>query len=1013
MAKITLEITEVVNGLTITENPITLTSDGLLATASTIASSVVYSATGAIAATNVQAALTELDTEKMPLAGGTFTGDVTFDGASQDLRWDTSADQLKFNDGVKAVFGAANSLTDADLEIYHISGNSYVRDTGAGTLFIQTDGPGITLGSTTNNAALSATFVPGGAGTLYHNYSKKFETTSSGIDVTGLVEFDSLSGTGSVAITDIIDADDMSGASATTLSTSESIKAYVDAQQDTVDTFAEILALSNTTGGTDLSVSTDDKVQFRDTAIYINSSTDGQLDIVADTEIQLAATTVDLNGVLDVSGNIVVGGTVDGRDVASDGTKLDGIETKLNGIEASATADQSNAEIRAAVEAATDSNVFTDADHTKLNGVAANATANIGDITNVITGNGLSGGGTSGAVTVAVDTSIVVTKNDTQTLTNKTLTSPDINTPDIDGGTIDGTVIGGATPAAGTFSAVNIASGTPTVLLNDTDGNEQFKIVHQGGNSYVSSFGTGSAYGAMTFYRNKTPADAKAVFKFNSNGDFIALSDDGTTNILKVSAFEDRVGINNASPAVDLDVVGTTASTQLNIKTSLALNTATTIKNDTNLSGWAYTGKTLDVNTEQPVANGVYLADSGRKLYITGSNGDFIDRYELSTPYDVTTAGTKTVSGNVGDTSPQDLVIADSGTKAYVLGTQNDVIRHFTLGAGDADPYDITSWSLANAVDITSTDNTPTGFDIKADGTKVWIVGSQNDSIYQFTMSTPFDISTIGSLVTYDMTADGITNPTGISVSADGTRIYVLDQSGDDITRYDLSTSYSIASSSITKFSNFYVGYEGAVPTGLWVDESNKTVLVVDSTENSVQQYTTDANTAVVDTDNLFIDGSVSVDETLFVSGVIRGDKGFSVGGFTTLQGVTTLGNTVIGNSAGTSATMGHTSGTNSIIVGRSTKTQTVSIYDSVTESGETATVNIGTEGASGSTTNINIGGGVGTCTTTIDADLVIPNETPASATAAGTQGQIAWDGDYIYICTATNTWKRAAIGTW
>jgi hypothetical protein len=1013
MAKITLEITEVVNGLTITENPITLTSDGLLATASTIASSVVYSATGAIAATNVQAALTELDTEKMAIAGGTFTGDVGFTGASSSMKWDTSADQLKFNDGVKAVFGAANSLTDADLEIYHISGNSYLRDTGAGTLFIQTDGPGISLGSTTNNAALSATFVPGAAGTLYHNYSKKFETTSSGIDVTGLVEFDSLSGTGSVAITNILDEDNMASNSATALATQQSIKAYVDAQQDTVDTFAEILALSNTTGGTDLSVSTNDKVQFRDAAIYINSSTDGQLDIVADTEIQLAATTVDLNGVLDVSGNIVVGGTVDGRDVASDGTKLDGLETKLDGIEASATADQSNAEIRAAVEAATDSNVFTDADHTKLNGVAANATANVGDITNVIAGNGLSGGGTSGEVTLAVDTSIVVTKSDTQTLTNKTLTAPDINTPDIDGGTIDGTVIGGATPAAGTFSAVNIASGTPTILLNDTDGNEQFKIVHQGGNSYVSSFGTGSAYGAMTFYRNKTPADAKAVFKFNSNGDFIALSDDGTTNVLKVSATNDRVGINTSSPAVDLDVVGTTASTQLNIKTSLALNTATTIKNDTNLSGWVYTGKTLDVNTEQPVANGVYLADSGRKLYITGSNGDFIDRYELSTPYDVTTAGTKTVSGNVGDTSPQDLVIADSGTKAYVLGTQNDVIRHFTLGAGDADPYDITSWSLANAVDITSTDNTPTGFDIKADGTKVWIVGSQNDSIYQFTMSTPFDISTIGSLVTYDMTADGITNPTGISVSADGTRIYVLDQAGDDITRYDLSTSYSIASSSITKFSNFYVGNEGVVPQGLWVDESNKVVLVVDSTENSVQQYTTDANTAVVDTDNLFIDGPVSIDETLFVSGVIRGDKGFSIGGYTTLQGVVTLGNTVIGNSAGTSATMGHVSGTNSVTVGRSTKTQTVSIHDAVTESGETATVNIGTSGASGSTTNINIGGGVGTCTTTVDADLVIPGETPASATAAGTQGQIAWDVNYIYICTATNTWKRVAIGTW
>jgi len=53
----------------------------------------------------------------------------------------------------------------------------------------------------------------------------------------------------------------------------------------------------------------------------------------------------------------------------------DADHTKLNGIEASATADQTNAEIRAAVEAATDSNVFTDADHTKLNGIESSATA--------------------------------------------------------------------------------------------------------------------------------------------------------------------------------------------------------------------------------------------------------------------------------------------------------------------------------------------------------------------------------------------------------------------------------------------------------------------------------------------------------------------------------------------------------------------------------------------------------------------------------------------------------------
>ena len=46
----------------------------------------------------------------------------------------------------------------------------------------------------------------------------------------------------------------------------------------------------------DILISSTEKLQFRDTAIYINSSADGQLDLVADTEIQIAATTVDING---------------------------------------------------------------------------------------------------------------------------------------------------------------------------------------------------------------------------------------------------------------------------------------------------------------------------------------------------------------------------------------------------------------------------------------------------------------------------------------------------------------------------------------------------------------------------------------------------------------------------------------------------------------------------------------------------------------------------------------------
>ena len=113
----------------------------------------------------------------------------------------------------------------------------------------------------------------------------------------------------------------------------------------------------------------------------------------------------DFTGGIDVTGNISVTGTVDGRDVAADGTKLDGIESgstgdqtaaeirtlvesasdsnvftdadhsKLNGIESGSTGDQTAAEIRTLVESASDSNVFTDADHSKLNGIESGATA--------------------------------------------------------------------------------------------------------------------------------------------------------------------------------------------------------------------------------------------------------------------------------------------------------------------------------------------------------------------------------------------------------------------------------------------------------------------------------------------------------------------------------------------------------------------------------------------------------------------------------------------------------------
>ena len=83
----------------------------------------------------------------------------------------------------------------------------------------------------------------------------------------------------------------------------------------------------------------------------------------------------------------------------SEGAFANGDKTKLNGIETGATTDQTNAEIRAAVEAATDSNVFTDDDHTKLNSIAGSTTEEIQDIAGAL----VATGGTKTGIAVTYD----------------------------------------------------------------------------------------------------------------------------------------------------------------------------------------------------------------------------------------------------------------------------------------------------------------------------------------------------------------------------------------------------------------------------------------------------------------------------------------------------------------------------------------------------------------------------------------------------------------------------------
>jgi len=163
-----------------------------------------------------------LDTFVNSATGYTTSGGTSVQSIQQFLA-SIGSNGIDFVDNAKARFGTGN-----DLEIYHSGSGSFIRDTGTGDLTI--DGSAISIQTAS---------------------AERISVSASGIDVTGTVEFDGLSGTGAVTITDIADEDNMASNSATKLATQQSIKSYVDTQVATIPTgdITSVVAGTGLTGG--------------------------------------------------------------------------------------------------------------------------------------------------------------------------------------------------------------------------------------------------------------------------------------------------------------------------------------------------------------------------------------------------------------------------------------------------------------------------------------------------------------------------------------------------------------------------------------------------------------------------------------------------------------------------------------------------------------------------------------------------------------------------------------------
>lgn len=203
--------------------------------------------------------------------------------------------------------------------------------------------------------------------------------------------------------------------------------------------------------------------------------------------------------------------------------------------------------------------------------------------------------------------------------------------------------------------------------------------------------------------------------------------------------------------------------------------------------------------------SGIYFKPDGTRLYIADPTGDAIHEFTLSTPFELTTTSfLRSLSVIAQGTGVQDVFFRDDGLKMYVLEALGDTVDEYNLSTA----WDISTASYLQEFDITAQDSSPTGIFFRADGTKLYAAGTENDSIYEYNLSTAWDVTSATHANTYSVAGSNV-NPRSVIFKPDGTLMLVLDANAGQIERYDLSIPWDITSAS------FVVAYSFTALTGV------------------------------------------------------------------------------------------------------------------------------------------------------------------------------------------------------
>ena len=183
------------------------------------------------------------------------------------------------------------------------------------------------------------------------------------------------------------------------------------------------------------------------------------------------------------------------------------------------------------------------------------------------------------------------------------------------------------------------------------------------------------------------------------------------------------------------------------------------------------------------------------------------------------------------DTLPQSLVFNPDGTKMFVVGRDGKDINEYTLSTG----FDVSTASFVDSFDVRNEETQPKGLAFNNDGTKMFVVGYTDDEVLEYNLSPGFDVSTATFIDGFSVRSEDLI-PSGLAFNNDGTKMFVVGQRDDDVNEYTLSTGFDVSTASFVDA--FDVSNEESSPLDLKFNRNGTRMFVTGYNGKDVNEYT-------------------------------------------------------------------------------------------------------------------------------------------------------------------------------